>query len=175
MKQLFRKKLFWIGSFAVVVLAVVLFFLLRDDSTIRYGYYEHINQDGSISSIRLLENSVYCDNLNFEDAEQGVALHMIDEVWKANADADPNDNWWDSPEYVTLFESYKAQLNFTEIFDQKEVFTIEIERDDDDGVYWIFVRVPNDNTYGLNMLYDMETRKLFFLTDEFKYAGRNPS
>lgn len=169
-----KKRLYITLCLSLLVIIAAAFFIFRDDKSIRYGYYEFVNQDGSISSIRLLKNSVTCNNLDFELNEWWTAIYLAEEQWKAEGRASPFDR--EDPDFAALRDAFLEQVDYNEVFDKKEVPISEITwGTEDKESCFISICDPQDSHYNLSMMYIGHSGILVFGADWFKYAGKEAS
>jgi hypothetical protein len=130
-----------------------------------YGEFTYKNADGSMALIVLTEDSVYCENVNYESPQVNAAFLLVrDEIRETERKIDMH-------EFEELQKEYIAKMNFKEVFDGKYSKIKDIRYNEKENQYYYEVPNPETGSYGLQLCFDVASKTLSCGNMEFKYSG----
>ena len=165
-----KKKQIIIGSVitvAVLVLAVAAVFLLKPiENKPLYGEFTCKTKDGETATIILTENTVYCENLNYEGAEGNAALSLFLDLKRETGLK------YTTEEMEKIIDGFKLGMDFKSVFDKKTSSITETEAVEDINCYNYTIADPQDDTLLLCMMVDANEKKLYCSSMTFNYTGK---
>ncbi|GEM_PF-823608 len=159
-----------IPIFVILALSITTMLILMMSGAFKntkplYGKFTCKNADGSTAIIILTEDSVYCENVNYESPQINAAYLLVrDEIKKTERKVDMN-------EFRELQEAYIAEMNFKEVFDGKYSKIENISYNEKENQYYYEVPNPETGSYGLDLCFDVASKTLSCGDMVFKNAG----
>ncbi len=174
----------------IVIIAAVILVLLSisvillpnffSDEKMLYGKYEFVNDAGEKSLIVIDKETVYLENINYEECEN-LAVIMYELEMNINDDTLNHDHDHDLDNEIEEREKIKEEfgIDYKSAYDMKK-FSYDLERSIDlDGEeqdsYSLLVKEPDEQLYGISLYFDIKEKKCFVgntMENAYCYKGK---